>query len=106
VTPAPAFEVFVDAEGICVVRGELDEYTAGDMVAMLAAHPAVTCIDLGEVSFVDSAGLKALLVARRHREEHGTMLHVRRSSSAVRRVMRLAGIAHLFAYEPGTTAAG
>jgi anti-sigma B factor antagonist len=106
VTPAPQFEVLVDADGVCVVRGELDEYTGGELVSALATHPTVTSIDLGEVSFVDSAGLRALLVARHQREEAGTALHVCRSSTAVRRVMRLAGIAHLFAYQPGSTAAG
>jgi anti-sigma B factor antagonist len=106
VTPAPEFQVFVDADGVCAVRGELDEYTGDDLLAVLAAHPAVTSVDLGEVSFVDSAGLRSLLVARHRREQAGTGLHVRRSSSAVRRVIRLAGIAHLFAYEPGSTAAG
>jgi anti-anti-sigma factor len=106
VTPAARFEVFVDDDGVCVVRGELDEFTAAELVSTLAAHPAVTSIDLGEVSFVDSAGLRALLVVRGQREEAGAGLHVRRSSSVVRRVMRLAGIAHLFAYQPGSTAAG
>jgi anti-sigma B factor antagonist len=106
VTPAPQFEVFVNADGVCVARGELDEYTGDDLVSVLAAHPAVTSIDLGECSFIDSAGLRALLVARRKRHEEGTGLHICRSSSSVRRVMRLAGITHMFAYEPGSTAAG
>ena len=103
-TPAP--EIFIDADGVCVVRGELDELTGGELVSALAAHPACFSIDLGEVSFIDSAGVRALLVIRRQREEQGAGLHVRRSSSAVRRVMRLAGIAHLFACEPGSIAAG
>jgi anti-sigma B factor antagonist len=106
VTPAPQFEVFVNADGVCVARGELDQYTGDNLVTVLAAHPGVTSIDLGEVSFIDSAGLRALLVARRRREQAGAELHVCRSSTAVRRVMRLAGIAHLFAHEPGATAAG
>jgi anti-sigma B factor antagonist len=104
VTSAPQFDVFVDADGVCVVRGELDEYTATDLVKALTDHPSVTSVDLGEVSFVDSAGLKALLVVRGGREQTGTGLHIRRSSSAVRRVMRLAGVTHLFACESGSTA--
>ena len=106
VTPAPHFEVFVNGDGVCIARGELDEHTSGDLASVLAAHPAVTSLDLGEVSFIDSAGLRALLVARGLRQEAGTGLHVCRSSTSVRRVMRLAGITHLFAYEPGSTAAG
>jgi anti-sigma B factor antagonist len=106
VTPAPQFEVHVNGDGVCIVRGELDEYTGGELASALAAHPAVTGLDLGEVSFVDSAGLRALLVIRRQREEAGTGLHVCRSSTVVRRVLRLAGIAHLFTYQPGSAAAG
>jgi anti-anti-sigma factor len=106
VTPAPQFEVFVDADGVCVARGELDEHAGADLASVLAAHPTVTSIDLGEVSFIDSAGLRTLLVARSRRQEAGAGLHVCRSSTSVRRVMRLAGITHLFAYEPGSAAAG
>jgi anti-anti-sigma factor len=106
VSPAPEFEAFVDADGVCVVRGELDEFTGAELAARLAARPDVRIVDLGEVSFVDSAGLRALLVARQERVDDGFSLVVRRSSGAVRRVMRLAGIAHLFAYEQGPTAAG
>ena len=68
----------------------------------------MTSVDLGEVSFVDSAGLRALLVARQRLAADGHDLVVRRSSGAVRRVMRLAGVSHLFApvSEQGPTAAG
>jgi anti-sigma B factor antagonist len=106
VAASSPFEVFVDADGVCVARGELDELTGTDLAAALAAHPHVTMVDLGEVSFVDSAGLRSLLVARAEREASGSRLSVRRSSGAVRRVMRLAGITHLFACEPDAAAAG
>ncbi len=105
-TTAPRFEVVVDADGVCVVRGELDECTGEELAAVLATHPRVTTVDLAEVSFVDSAGLRVLLVARRDREQAGAGLHVRRTNGTVRRVMRLAGIAHLFTSEPGSAASG
>ena len=105
-TGAPQFEVFVDGDGVCIVRGELDEFTGSELEATLRSRPDVTTIDLGEVSFVDSAGLRTLLVMRQRLLDDGRTLVVRRSSGAVRRVMRLAGVAHLFALEYGTTAAG
>jgi anti-anti-sigma factor len=100
------FEVYVDEDGVCVVRGELDEFTGTELELRLSNRPAIDCIDLGEVSFVDSAGLRTLLVMRQRLLDDGRTLVVRRSSGAVRRVMRLAGVAHLFALEYGTTAAG
>ncbi len=106
VTEAPQFEVLVDDDGVCIVRGELDEFTGAELEALLTTRPDIVCVDLGEVSFVDSAGLRSLLIARQQRTDAGALLSVRRSSGAVRRVMRIAGIAHLFAYEPGSAAAG
>jgi anti-anti-sigma factor len=103
---AIGFEVSIDDEGVCVVRGDLDEYTRTQLEFVLGTRPEVTSVDLAEVTFVDSAGLRALLVARHERVERGSGLTVRRSSGTVRRVMRLAGIAHLFAYEQGSAAAG
>jgi anti-anti-sigma factor len=102
------FEVFLDEHGACVVRGELDEFTGVEVDACLNAHPDVSCIDLGEVSFVDSAGLRFLLLARQRLAADGTTFVVRRSSGAVRRLMRLAGVSDLFAptAEQGTPAAG
>lgn len=91
------FEVFLDEHGACVVRGELDEFTGLELDACLNEHPDVTCLDLGEVSFVDSAGLRFLLVARQRLAGEGVPLVVRRSSGAVRRLMRLAGVSDLFA---------
>ena len=102
-TGAPQFEVFIDGDGVCIVRGELDEFTGSDLEATMRSRPDVSTIDLGEVSFVDSAGLRALLVLRQARVDAGGAISVRRSSGAVRRVMRLAGVAHLFAHEHGAS---
>ena len=101
-TGVPQFEVFIDGDGVCIVRGELDEFTGAELESTLRSRPDVVTIDLGEVSFVDSAGLRALLIVRQERTEAGGTVGVRRSSGAVRRVMRLAGVAHLFAYEQGS----
>lgn len=102
------FEVFLDEHGACVVRGELDEFTGVELDACLNEHPDVSCIDLGEVSFVDSAGLRFLLVARQRLATDGSTFVVRRSSGAVRRLMRLAGVSDLFApsADQGTPTAG
>jgi anti-anti-sigma factor len=103
VTGAPQFEVFIDGDGVCIVRGELDEFTGSELEATLRGRPDISTIDLGEVSFVDSAGLRALLIARQERTDVGATIGIRRSSGAVRRVMRLAGVAHLFSHHEGAT---
>ena len=96
-TAGDAFEVFIDEHGVCVVRGELDEATGGLVEARFDEHPEVSTVDLGEVSFVDSAGLRCLLLARQRLAERGETLVLRRSSTAVRRLFRLAGVSSLFA---------
>jgi anti-anti-sigma factor len=103
VTGAPQFELFIDGDGVCIVRGELDEFTGSELESTMRNRPDVSTIDLGEVSFVDSAGLRTLLVLRQARVDAGGTIGVRRSSGAVRRVMRLAGVAHLFAHEQGVS---
>ena len=91
------FEVYLDEHGVCVLRGELDEATGDRVEACLQAHPEVTFLDLGEVSFLDSAGLRCLLLARQRCAERGEALVLRRTSTAVRRLLRLAGVSGLFA---------
>ena len=110
VSDAPQFEVYLDDDGVCVVRGELDVFTSPTLEAALATHGQVAIVDLGEVSFVDSEGLRRLLLARQDRAERGGALEIRRASRAVRRVMRLAGVSHLFSLDgqpdQGPAAAG
>ena len=108
VADGQVFEVVLDEHDVCVVRGELDEATGAELDRLLSGRPDVTFIDLGEVSFVDSAGLRALLLASQRLAADGRALVVRRSSGAVRRVVRLAGVSHLVAPvgEQGPTAAG
>ena len=97
VTSAQTFEAYIDEHGTCVVaRGELDAYSARTLESVLRAHPEVRCLDLGEVSFLDSAGLCSLLAMHQRLADAGATLVVCRSSGVVRRVLRLAGVSHLF----------
>ena len=49
-------------------------------------------LDLGEVTFVDSTGLSALMDAHFEAERAGCAFSIRRPSKAVRRVVALAGV--------------
>lgn len=57
-------------------------------------------LDLGAVSFVDSAGLSTLLQLLAHAERRRRSLRVTAVSEAVTTTIRMAGIDHLLPVEP------
>jgi anti-anti-sigma factor len=84
------------------VEGELDCATAPRLELRLRAlaglgHPV--SLDLGEVTFMDSSGLRLLLDTHRQALREGREFEVRRPSPAVRRVIELARAAHLLGEE-------
>jgi stage II sporulation protein AA (anti-sigma F factor antagonist) len=84
-------------EGVIVnVAGELDPLTAetlDDQVdgLVLAGYPSVV-LDLREVTFLDSSGLRALIRAHGEMARHGRSLQLRSPSQSVRRVLELTGL--------------
>ena len=62
-------------------------------------HSSVV-LDLAEITFLDSSGIRALLLARRQALASGTRLSLRRPSPAVQRVLELTGIADAFEIVP------
>jgi len=82
------------------IRGDLDialEEEAVDVVARtLAADPPplVLVLDLSEVEFIDSSGLRALLKIH---NRHGGLIRLGPVSTAVERLLDLTGTAELFA---------
>ena len=97
-----------DAAGrdVLVVTGDVDLATAHELVAaadVLAGSAAggPVRLDLGGVTFLDSTGVSALLEIRRAAAAAGNDVVVVDQSSAVDRVLALAGIADLFT--PGSS---
>jgi anti-anti-sigma factor len=85
-------------EDACVIRaaGELDFSTADRLRARLDAARAdgvTTLVDLAGVNFVDAAGLRVLLDAARDSDKHEWPWFIVRPSSAVLRLIELAGAA-------------
>jgi anti-anti-sigma factor len=81
-----------------VVKGELDladeRPFVDDVNAVFAGDERVTVeLDLSEVEFIDSSGVRALLVLRR---AHSDRLMVGRRSDAVQRVLGITGLTDLF----------
>jgi anti-anti-sigma factor len=86
------------------LAGELDIASAPLLERAIAAAQANTegralVIDLGEVTFMDSTGLRALLGARQVIAEAGRELTLRPGPRQVQRVFELSGTADSFTFE-------
>lgn len=77
------------------IRGELDLTTAPDLERTLGeveASPATTItLDLDQVEFLDSTGLRTLLEADSRSRANGSRLRLTRGSPPVRRLFHLVG---------------
>ena len=81
---------------LIIVHGELDVATAPRLAALLTRlrerrHPVV--LDLSEVAFMDSSGLRALL---RMHNRHGSSVRLGPVSTVVDRLLALTGTAEVF----------
>jgi anti-sigma B factor antagonist len=99
VVAAPPFLIGEHAgaagEHIVHVTGELDVATAPRLEAALTRDRAAgdrLIIDLAELRFMDSTGLRALLRGRAAAEEGGWELYLRHIPGPVQRVFDLAGV--------------
>jgi anti-anti-sigma factor len=80
------------------VRGDVDTATAGELERALlgqVADAATLHVDLGEVSFMDSSGLRALIVARQATLEADGTFGIVATTPAVDRLLRLTGLEEL-----------
>lgn len=80
--------------------GDLDLATSpalADAVAGLlaGAHVEQLLVDLAEVRFLDSSGVRALLQARKAATDHGAGFAVHRPREVVAQVLRMAAVDHL-----------
>jgi anti-sigma B factor antagonist len=78
------------------VRGEIDMATASQFQQVLEHHltcgPSELLIDLSGVSFMDSSGVHALLVAVRAADQAGSSVALAGTSPQVARVLDLTGL--------------
>lgn len=81
-----------ESSAVVAAAGEIDIATAAALrrrlVVALDRHPAVA-VDMSAVTFIDCAGLRALLAARHHADRHGRRLAVLNPSRPVRRLLTL-----------------
>ncbi|GIH02339.1 hypothetical protein Rhe02_04060 [Rhizocola hellebori] len=88
--------------GVTLLRlaGELDlaaESTMNNAVAaVVAARPTAIIVDLTELGFLDSTGVRCLIVAKRDAEKAGIGLTVRGAKGIVEQVLTITGILPAF----------
>jgi len=89
--------VMTDGSTVVSVRGEIDHSTARELHdeiinAVTERRPGTMKIDLGLVTFLDSAAVGALVGAQRAAGTEGTRLVVNKASPFVARQLRIAGV--------------
>jgi anti-sigma B factor antagonist len=111
--PAEAADLRVDvlstAPLVVGVSGQIDIASAPklreELLGALRRHGARLALDLGGVTFMDCAGIKALRAARRHARLEGGWVRVARASRRARNVLTLTGLHREFALAGSETAA-
>ncbi len=92
-----------DDRTVVVVSGEVDVCTEASLQQALPRimreHGARLLLDVSGVSFMDCAGLRALLTTRRRAELHGGFMRLIAVSRAVRRITELTGAHEAMAVE-------
>lgn len=71
------------------VRGEIDAHTAPSMAAALQRATGSVTLDLADVDFVDSSGLRVLIESHQDLEERGDRLTIANPSPPVQRMFEL-----------------
>lgn len=84
------------ASALVRVNGEIDVFTAGQLRSAIARAMDDGChditVDLGGVSFMDCAGVNALLWCRKHLRTADGRLSLGRVSPRAERILTLAGL--------------
>jgi anti-sigma B factor antagonist len=93
-------------DGVCVaVAGEVDIDTAPRLRLALAAalqEASQVVVDLGAVTFLDSAGLSTLIATHQRAEATGVSLRLQRVPPMVLRLLALTGMDSLLLITPAS----
>ena len=85
---------------VVAISGEVDVCTEAALqqalLRIMREHGARLLLDVSGVSFMDCAGLRALLTTRRRAELHGGFMRLIAVSRAVRRIIELTGAHEAF----------
>jgi anti-anti-sigma factor len=86
----------VDGAHVIRIQGELDIATAPKLESVLlhamdSGAPSIV-LDLGQVSFIDSMGLRVLVWAAKESSQDGDLLRIDCGSGPVRRMMEITSL--------------
>ena len=85
-----------DVDPVIIVEGEFDasgtDWFGACVSAVLQRHPASIAVDARGLSFMDSSGLRSMLIARAAAEEAGVRFRISQPSPAVRRLVERTGL--------------
>jgi anti-sigma B factor antagonist len=93
--------VDLDDAGVLVVHGDIDVAGGPTLEASVLTrenHSPIV-IDLADVDFIDSSGLRTLLEASRRAGERGTTVNLRNVGPVVHRMLDITGTAERFRLE-------
>src|ERR1700712_3088469 len=86
----------VDGDRTLIIRGEIDFDDVDDLRAQLSSamreSPSPTMVDLSEVAFIDSSGIRELVEANREAPSLGTELVLVAPSKVCCRVLEITGL--------------
>jgi anti-anti-sigma factor len=107
--PLPdSFSVRTEQHGgatVVVPHGELDLATAPALELALSnalAQALRVVLDLRELDFIDSSGLRTLLSARKRAEEGGAEFSLVAGDRGLERTLDIAGVRAIFAWTPAS----
>jgi anti-sigma B factor antagonist len=88
--------VGTDIDPVIVVEGEFDasgtDWFGACVSTVLQRHPTSIAVDARGLSFMDSSGLRSMLIACAAAEEAGVRLRIAQASPAVRRLLQRTGL--------------
>jgi anti-sigma B factor antagonist len=96
------FEAY-EQGNIVVASGEIDLATApqlGESIAQFSTGDVI--VDLTAVEFMDSSGLKVLVVAHRRLARRGSRLVIRGASPMTMAMMKITGLDAVFDFDTAT----
>ncbi|MGA9103526.1 STAS domain-containing protein [Aeromicrobium sp.] len=95
------FSEEVRGDGVCVVRadGELDLATVEEFIGVVRgslSRGSAVEIDLGDITFMDSSGLGALVRLRKEADGQDASLSLTRVTASTDRLLQLTGLLDYF----------
>jgi anti-anti-sigma factor len=94
--PSPTRRAAEPHAWVVAPRGDLDLASCDQLAARLDevidAGAVILVLDLGEVDFVDSSGIREIVRAARRLDDNGGRLLVENASGATQRILEVTGI--------------